>query len=113
MALFILYHFLSVDYKKAKKFVETIIYKNFNLNKLLKENKDYKSKLLQLIQKFKLNIDFNTYENIEVNEKNQHFLCELCLGNQFLAEGKGWTKKEAEQKAAKYALKKLNHLRLD
>ena len=68
---------------------------------------------MQLIQKFKLNITFNTYENMESNEKNQHFLCELCLDDRFLAEGKAWTKKEAEQKASKQALQKLSHLRLN
>lgn len=100
-------------YHSAKKFVEKLVYENFDLEKLLEQNKDYKSKLLQLIQKFKLNITFNTYENMESNEKNQHFLCELCLDDKFLAEGKAWTKKEAEQKASKQALQKLSHLRLN
>jgi dsRNA-specific ribonuclease len=50
---------------------------------------------------------------MESNEKNQHFLCELCLDDRFLAEGKAWTKKEAEQKASKQALQKLSHLRLN
>ena len=31
---------------------------------------------------------------MESNEKNQHFLCELCLDDRFLAEGKAWTKKK-------------------
>ena len=37
--------------------------------------------------------------------------CEICMNNLFLAEGKGWSKKEAEQKAALSALGVLKEIR--
>ncbi len=99
-------------YKFAKKFVIKIIVNNLDLINLMHQNTDYKSKLLQLIQKFKLNICYNTFENCEENEGNYHFLCELSLDGKYLSEGKAWTKKEAEQIASRQALKKLDYLRL-
>ncbi|HOZ30879.1 MAG TPA: ribonuclease III domain-containing protein, partial [Bacteroidales bacterium] len=60
-------------YKSCKTFIKGIISKHFDLRNLLKQTKDYKSKLLQFMQKYKLDIVFNTYENCESNEKNIHF----------------------------------------
>lgn len=97
-------------YKYCKIFILKIINQYFDLNTLMKENADYKSKLLQLMQKHKLDIAFNTFENCEANEKIHHFSCEICLNNAYLAEGKGWSKKEAEQKASFEALKKLKNI---
>jgi ribonuclease-3 len=91
-------------YKYCEKFVGKIVETFFDLNKLMKQNADYKSKLLQFAQKHKLNIELNTFENIEANEKLQHFHCEICLDKIFLSEGKGWSKKEAEQIGSKAAL---------
>ncbi len=94
-------------YKYCKLFILKIINQYFDLNNLMKQNADHKSRLLQLLQKHKLDITINTFENCEVNEKIHHFYCEICLDNLYLAEGKGWSKKEAEQNASFEALKKL------
>lgn len=100
-------------YKFCKRFIIKIVEDHFDLTNLMKQNSDFKSKLLQLMQKFRLNISFNTFENCESNEKVHHFQSEICLNERYLSEGKGWSKKEAEQKASMIALKKLKHLRLN
>jgi ribonuclease-3 len=100
-------------YKYCQRFISKIVNENFDLANLMKQNSDYKSKLLQLMQKFRLDLIFNTFENCEANEKVHHFQCEICLDGKYLSEGKGWSKKEAEQKASSVALKKLKHLRLN
>jgi ribonuclease-3 len=94
-------------YKYCYKFLSRVIKDYSNLEYVKDKNKDYKSTLLQLIQKHRLNLSFNTFENCEANEKIQHFLCEICLDKKFLCSGKGWSKKEAEQNASDIALKIL------
>ncbi|MDD3859854.1 MAG: ribonuclease III [Bacteroidales bacterium] len=91
-------------YKYCKRFVTAIVTEHFDLKNLIKQSTDYKSKLLQFMQKYKLDISFDTFENCELNEKVHHFCCEICLNSLFLSEGKGWSKKEAEQKASYSAL---------
>lgn len=92
------------NYDHCVKFVSRIINEYFDLNNLMRQNADFKSKLLQLVQRNKINLVIETFENVEANEKNQHFLSEIFLDNLFLSDGKGWTKKEAEQIASKKAL---------
>ncbi|PLX08265.1 MAG: ribonuclease III [Marinilabiliales bacterium] len=92
-------------YKYCIKFLNQIIDEYFDLKNLIKQNTDYKSKLLQYIQKHKLNLVIDTVENVEVNEKNQHFISEICIDNVYMAMGKGWSKKDAEQQASRNALR--------
>lgn len=99
-------------YKYCIKFVNKIIETYFDLTNLMKQNTDFKSKLLQLGQKYKLEIKINTFENLEADEKHQHFLSEIFLDNLFISEGKGWTKKEAEQIASKIALDVLKKYKI-
>lgn len=94
-------------YKYCVLFMDKIISSFFDINNIMKKNADYKSRLLQFVQKHKINLIISTAENVEGNERTQHFLSEVCLDGVFLAEGKGWSKKEAEQIASKNALKKL------
>ncbi|MDD2385188.1 MAG: ribonuclease III [Bacteroidales bacterium] len=94
-------------YKYCIKFIENIIKQYFNLNTLIKQNTDYKSRLLQYVQKYKFDLLIDTYENVEQNEKNQHFVTEICINNNYIASGKGWSKKEAEQIASKNVLKEI------
>lgn len=97
-------------YKYCRIFIDKILSAHFDLNNLMKQNSDYKSKLLQIMQKHKLDISINTFENCESNEKVHHFHCEICFNDLYLAEGKGWSKKEAEQKASQIAIRKLKAL---
>ncbi|MDR2834864.1 MAG: ribonuclease III [Bacteroidales bacterium] len=90
-------------YKFATKFIKNTISVFFpNLEEKYNGN-NYKSLLLIYSQKNKYKLEFSTFENIEENEKIQHFLCEICLEGKFIATGKGWSKKDAEQIAAKKA----------
>ncbi|MDD2634125.1 MAG: ribonuclease III [Bacteroidales bacterium] len=95
-------------YAYCIKFMHKIINQYFDLNTLIKQNTDYKSRLLQYVQKHKLELLIDTCENVERNEKNQHFVSEICIDNKYIAAGKAWSKKEAEQIAAKNTLSKIN-----
>ena len=97
-------------FKYCIKFIAKIIDEQYDLKNLIKQNADHKSKLLQIMQKHKIDIEIFTFENCEANEKIQHFHCEICLNNLFIAEGKGWSKKEAEQNASHKAISYLKTL---
>jgi len=71
------------------------------------QNYDHKSQLYHLVQEKKWSIRFDTFEHIEENEHIPHFEANLIIENMFVAEGKGWSKKEAEQNASQSALEKL------
>lgn len=91
----------------CEKFVISLIEKFFDVNNLIKQNDDFKSKLLQISQKEKFSLSIDTFENMEANEKIYHFETEICIEDRFIASSKGWTKKEAEQKACFNVLKIL------
>lgn len=94
-------------YKACEKFVRGIFMRFFDVENLMKHNSDYKSRLLQYSQKEKFALEIDTFESMEGCEKIYHFVTEICIGGKFVSTGKGWTKKEAEQKASFDALKFL------
>lgn len=99
--------FGAVFYAKGYKYCKLLAQKHLlsadKLQSLSKDKEDYKSQIINLAQKNKLNIGFITHENCEANEKIQHFICELIIEDKYITFGKGWSKKEAEQECARKA----------
>ena len=91
-------------YKECEKFVRNVFIRFFDIDNLMKHNR---SRLLQYSQKEKFPLVIDTFESMESCEKLYHFVTEICINNKFVSTGKGWTKKEAEQKASYEALKFL------
>ncbi len=96
--------YYAKGYKYCKTFSRNYLLTEQNLRDLSNDKEDYKSQIINFAQKKKILINFNTCENCEENEKIQHFKSELMVNDNYLTEGKGWSKKEAEQDAAKKAL---------
>jgi len=94
-------------YAVCEKFVRGIFTSFFDVDNLMKHNSDYKSRLLQYSQKEKFALVVDTFESMESCEKIYHFVTEICVDGKFMASGKGWTKKEAEQMACYEVLKLL------
>jgi ribonuclease III len=100
--------YIDKGYKKAKKFIiNRIINKYINFDKLLLDDSDYKSRLIEWSQKKKIDVSFETYE-ITTDENENKFAGRITLQDEVYGEGEGRSKKEAEQKAAQQALIKLN-----
>ncbi|MBQ5423679.1 MAG: ribonuclease III [Bacteroidales bacterium] len=99
--------FFDKGYAVCDKFVRGIFEHYFDVENLMKHNSDYKSRLLQYSQKEKFALDIDTFESMEACEKLYHFVTEICIDGKFMASGKGWTKKEAEQMASYEVLKIL------
>jgi len=99
--------YFDKGYKKCETFVRSIFMRFYDVDNLMKQNSDYKSRLLQYSQKEKFNLLIDTFESMEACEKQYHFETEICIDGKFIAIGKGWTKKEAEQMASYKVLKYL------
>jgi len=99
--------YLDRSYKKVNQFIVKRYLKKVELNQDAKVDYDDKSLLYHLVQDKKWSIEFDTHEEIEEAEHSPHFLSCVLINGKFIAEGKAWTKKEAEQAASRKALDKL------
>ncbi|MFN3966231.1 MAG: ribonuclease III [Endomicrobiia bacterium] len=94
--------YLDKGFEMAKKFIlKHIPSKQFSLET------DYKSKLQEISQaKYKI---LPVYRVVSENgpEHDKNFIVEVKIKNKILGIGKGKSKKEAEQQAAKEAIQKL------
>lgn len=98
--------YLDKGFKKTYKFViEEVVIKYLSLDKLVEDNNNYKSLLIEWSQKYKKPVIF--YTDYETNS-SKYFVSYVRIDNQNWGDGIALTKKEAEQKAAKSALSKIN-----
>ncbi len=103
--------YLDKGFKKARKFViKHILLPHHNIEKLLSDDTDYKSQLIEWGQKNNTEVVF---ENIE-KEKNQFnvitFNSKVYIKEQLRGEGEGNSKKEAEQNAAGQVICKMEKI---
>jgi ribonuclease-3 len=100
--------YLDKGFLKAKKFFrKRMVKKHIDLSKLAEKDSDYKSQIIEWAQKNKQDIVF---ESLEEGGKGRipQFISNLMLKEELLGTGKGQSKKEAEQQAAKIALKGIS-----
>lgn len=102
--------YLDRGYRACKKFFEKRILKHFiNIDKVAYKEINYKSKLLEWSQKNKVKLE---YKQISFNREkggSPVFEYQILIEGLETTIGKGYTKKESHQKAAKEALLKLKH----
>lgn len=99
--------YLDHGYKAVKKFVfKQLLKKHIDLGTLLKTETNYKSRLIEWAQKDKKEVTFNT-EMEESEGPIPEFISYIKVDEKIIAKGRGNSKKEAEQNAAKQTLKKL------
>lgn len=94
--------YIDKGFGKTNLFVQKHIYTSEFLNEL--SGADFKSKLLKYSQKENINMHYKV-EKQEGPDHKKEFVIAIYLNNNKLAEAKGSSKKEAEQKAAKKAYK--------
>lgn len=101
--------YLDKGFRKACLFVERIINRYVDIEKLKHSDSDYKSKLIEWAQKKKVEVIFDSHEEINDINNSPQFVSYIKMMNEELGRGIGHSKKEAEQKAAKSALENILH----
>lgn len=95
--------FLDLGFEATRKLFKKIVIPNLHE---VKEIKDYKSTLQEYVQTDRKNITYHL-EHQEGPSHDKVFTVSVRMDDIILGIGKAKTKKEAEQKAAEYALSKL------
>ncbi|MFW5644469.1 MAG: ribonuclease III [Bacteroidota bacterium] len=102
--------YLDKGFQRTCRFVERIIDRFVDIEKLKLSESDYKSKLIEWAQKNKVEVVFDSHEELTGAHKTPQFISYIKMLNKELGKGVGHSKKDAEQKAAKNALENiLNH----
>ena len=100
--------YIDHGYKVAQKFIEERIIKRYiDINKLVKTEQNFKSRLIEWTQKFRVTIEFELIDTYADSENNPIFKTAVILGGIFASDAVGYSKKESHQGASKQALKRL------
>jgi ribonuclease-3 len=99
--------YLDYGYEKCRKFVEEKMLHAIDIEKLVAEEVNYKSRLIERCQLKKQDYRFDMISDT-VLAGNQHvFVVELTVDERKLCSAEGSSKKSAEQNVAKKALENL------
>ena len=99
--------YLDGGYEAARRFILRHVL--YNVDDILRDELhfNYKGELLEWSQAQELGIPAYTVVNQEGPEHNKEFTVEVSIKQQLYGNGKGLTKKDAEQQAARQALEKI------
>lgn len=102
--------YLDHGYQAALSFVQKKMMdsRTLNLDDTAQKETNFKSKLLEWAQKNKLQCDFRVDDEI-TRDGNSEFHTSVVIEGIVCGEGKGFSKKQAEQETARNALTRLRH----
>jgi ribonuclease-3 len=99
--------YLDGGYDSVKKSVQNYVFRNYvNINRLLEEEIDFKSKLFIWCQKKKLQLSFDVLKEVNTGS-GWVYEVEVEINGKRYGRGKGSAKKLAEQESAKETLELL------
>ncbi len=100
--------YLDQGYQRCHKFIiNRLIKKHFDLNNLVKTEQNFKSRLIEWTQKYRVTIEFELVDSYTDADKNPVFRTAVLLGGLFASDAVGYSKKESHQAASKKALDRL------
>ncbi len=100
--------YLDRGYAAACRFFrKRMIRRYMDLTAMVKKDSDYKSQIIEWAQKNKQELIFESEEENPDNHEAPSFKSSVMLNERTIGSGKGGSKKEAEQQAAKIALKEI------
>jgi len=103
--------YLDKGYKKTKKFIiNKILNEQIDLVELETKETDYKSRIIEWAQKRRTEVSFENQEEYTENDRSPIFISRIIVTNQLIGQGKGSSKKEAEQNAAEEAFANVSAL---
>lgn len=100
--------YLDHGYRKTYHFIENKIIKPYiDIEALAKKDVNFKSKLLEWCQKYKVDLNYQLIENFVDNYRNPIFQSQVLLNGLIAGVGTGYSKKESHQQASQMALQKI------
>lgn len=99
--------YLDKGYKFTKKFILQRILLHFDLDGMISTTTNYKSKIIEWSQKENKQVEYVVLQ-VNGNQRFKEFIVALRVDDDEVAQGKGSTKKKAEQEASKNACEILN-----
>jgi ribonuclease-3 len=100
--------YLDQGYRKTYRFIKKrIVTAYINIDALAKKEVNFKSKLLEWSQKYKVQLEYQLLENFMDRENNPVFQSQVLLNGLIAGTGTGYSKKESHQQAALRALNKI------
>jgi ribonuclease-3 len=100
--------YLDLGYRKTHRFIEEKIIKAYiNIDTLAKKEVNFKSKLLEWSQKYKVDLEYDVVEKFMDDNNNPIFQSQTLLNGITAGMGTGYSKKESQQQASQMALKKI------
>ncbi|AWW31723.1 ribonuclease III [Echinicola strongylocentroti] len=100
--------YLDRGYDFCRRFILTrILSPYFDLDNIITTVTNFKSKIIEWSQRENKEVEF-TLQSVTGSQRFKEFIIELWIEKELFTEGKGPTKKKAEQEAAKNACEKLN-----
>ncbi len=102
--------YLDGGFEVAQKFVLTYLKPKIALAAKGKTFRDYKTMLQEIVQKSKEEVLSYRLVSESGPDHNKHFEVEVLLNSNVFAKGEGRSKKEAEQMAARSALKLMGEI---
>ncbi len=97
--------FIDKGYGTCRSFiVKEIIGQYIDIDKLAQKDTNYKSLLIEWAQKHKKSVHFTTEEHHSANGISPSFVSIVSIDNEKAGDGRGSSKKEAQQNAAHIAL---------
>jgi len=100
--------YLDFGYKQCKKFVEQRLIRTFiNLDEIAENEVNFKSKLIEWTQKYKLESEFVLVDDV-LSKSNKHiFQTRLVIQGKSICEASGASKKESQQLVSKIAYQQI------
>tara|TARA_R110002012_G_scaffold320819_1_gene545776 strand:+ start:37605 stop:38345 length:741 start_codon:yes stop_codon:yes gene_type:complete len=98
--------YLDKGYHFTKKFIIRRILLHFDVEGMIATTTNYKSKIIEWSQRENKQVEF-VVVSVSGNQRFKEFKVALQVGGEEIAQGKGSTKKKAEQEASKNACETL------
>jgi ribonuclease III len=103
--------YLDMGYEKTSAFIsQQLIARHINIEEIINSESDYKSRIIEWAQKNHKDILFENEELYQESGKSPIFVSRVRVAYECLGEGRGSSKKEAEQNAAEDAYMKQSIL---
>lgn len=100
--------YLDRGYAHCYRFFEArIIGIHIDIDKVAKEEDNFKSKLIEWCQKMQCSVDFELVDENTVGTNSPTFRTRVCIEGIEAGRGFGYSKKESQQQAAKEAMRQI------